>query len=433
MLTHRPDSKFRLVWPALVVLLATAGAVPGSADDVRQPPPQATKPKSPPPVAAVPSDPVFSALLVDGSEIAGRISQVDPSRGVTLAGPGGAEQTVATDRLVKLTRDGASAPSTSGRGVILLPQGDRLANAMVGATTDTALTLQSFSIGNLAVPLDALVGVMLEPPSDVDAATLLEAKVRTEPHDTERLWLTNGDRLDGLFAGMTDKQVLFQPPTGQVALAKEGVVAVGFNPMQVVDQPPRGPYFEWLLLDGSRFGLSPSRVDRGQVTGRTRFGAEVRFSIGEVARIRVLGANVTYLGDRAADKVVYEPYLGPTRPYRRDASVVGSALRLGGQVFDRGLGTQSRTLLAYRLDPQSKRFQAIVGLDDAAGPLGNVVFKVLIDGKPRYESPTMGLGDPPKRVDIDLDGGKVLILITEFGERGDVQDSGDWAEARIIR
>jgi len=113
--------------------------------------------------------------------------------------------------------------------------------------------------------------------------------------------------------------------------------------------------------------------------------------------------------------------------------VVGPALRLGGQTYDRGLGTQSRTLLAYRLDPKAKRFQALVGLDDAAGPLGNVVFKVLVDGKPRYESPSMGAGEAPRAVDVALEGGKVLILTTEFGERGDVQDSGDWVEARIIR
>ncbi len=112
---------------------------------------------------------------------------------------------------------------------------------------------------------------------------------------------------------------------------------------------------------------------------------------------------------------------------------LGTPLRVGGRAFDRGLGTQSRTLLAYRLDPGSKRFQATVGLDDRAGPLGNVAFKVLVDGKARFESPPMGAGEPPRVVDVDLEGAKVLILITEFGERGDVQDAGDWVDARIIR
>ena len=41
--------------------------------------------------------------------------------------------------------------------------------------------------------------------------------------------------------------------------------------------------------------------------------------------------------------------------------------------------------------------------------------------------------DPPKPLDIDLAGGKILILVTEFGDRGNVRDLADWAEARIIR
>ena len=41
--------------------------------------------------------------------------------------------------------------------------------------------------------------------------------------------------------------------------------------------------------------------------------------------------------------------------------------------------------------------------------------------------------DPPRALDIDLSKGKILILITEFGDRGNVRDLADWAEARIIR
>ena len=304
---------------------------------------------------------------------------------------------------------------------------------MIGASGNLTLAVQPVAFGRLAIPLDGILGLLVAPPSDVDALNTLETKVRTEPRTAERIWLANGDKLDGLFAGLTEKQVAFQPPGGKIDVARSGVVAIGFDPSQVAAETPKGPYYEWLLIDGSRLGLDQSRIERGQVVGQTGFGVEVRFPIGEVARVRVLNSSVVYLSDRPADRVIYEPYLGPTRPYRRDSSVNGPALRLGGQTFDRGLGTQSRTLLAYRIAPGARRFQATVGLDDAAGALGNVMFKVLVDGKPRFESPLMGAGDPPKSVDIDLNDGKVLILITEFGERGDVQDSGDWVEARIIR
>ena len=71
--------------------------------------------------------------------------------------------------------------------------------------------------------------------------------------------------------------------------------------------------------------------------------------------------------------------------------------QLGGQPYDRGLGTQSRTLLAYRLKPGDRRFQALVGVDDRAGPLGSVVFRVLVDGKSRFTTPPMSARDTPGR------------------------------------
>ena len=71
-------------------------------------------------------------------------------------------------------------------------------------------------------------------------------------------------------------------------------------------------------------------------------------------------------------------------------------------------------------------------LDDSAGPLGSVVFRVLVDGQQRFVSPPMSVRDTPKSIDVDLTGAKVLILVTEFGERGEIRDFADWVEARII-
>ena len=65
-------------------------------------------------------------------------------------------------------------------------------------------------------------------------------------------------------------------------------------------------------------------------------------------------------------------------------------------MYERGLGTQSRTLLAYKLKPGDRRFQATVGVDERAGPLGSVVFRVLIDGKAVVTTPSMTARDNPQ-------------------------------------
>jgi hypothetical protein len=382
----------------------------------------------------VPSDPVFTALLTDGSTVSGQVRRLGEKEGVTLVSEQGDERPVPLDRLVKLSREGALPPSTAEEGeIVLFPDGDRLAHAKVGQAGEFNLGVRSTALEELSIPLDGILGLIFDPPSDPSAADALVARVRAEPRESELLWLANGDKLPGSLVGLDDKKVSFQSATGKLELPRSGVVALGFAQGQVDYRRPAGPYLELTLLDGSRLGVTGVRMERGQVVATTRFKAEVRLPIGELAQAHALNASVVYLSDRETSGTIYEPYIGPTRPYRRNATVSGEVLRLGGRAFDRGLGTQSRTLLAYKLEPGSKRFQALIGLDDRAGPLGNVVFKVRADDKILYESPPMAAGEAPKLVDVDLAGARILILMTEFGERGDVQDHADWVEARIIR
>jgi hypothetical protein len=408
---------------ALSLAIALGPALPG--DDA----PRATG-------VAVPSDPVFTALLTDGTTVSGQVRRLGEKEGLTLVSDQGVDQPVPADRLVKLTREGASPPTNAEGGeIVLFPDGDRLARCKIGKTGEFNLAVHSFALDDLSIPLDGILGLILNTPSDPASADALIARVRTEPRDTEMVWLANGDKLPGLFAGLDDKKLTFQASTGKIELPRtdSGVLAIGFAQGQVAYRRPDGPFFELTLLDGSRLGVTKARLERGQVVGTTRLKAEVRLPIGELALVHAMNGPVAYLSDRETGGAIYEAYVGPTRDYRRNATVSGEVLRVGGRPFDRGLGTQSRTVLVYKLEPGAKRFQAQVALDDRAGPLGSVVFKVQVDRTIRYESPPMASGEPARFIDVDLAGAKALVLMTEFGERGDVQDHADWIEARIIR
>ena len=116
-----------------------------------------------------------------------------------------------------------------------------------------------------------------------------------------------------------------------------------------------------------------------------------------------------------------------------DRTVDGHPFQLAGQTYNRGLGAQSRTFLVYALEPGDRRFQALVGVDERAGPMGSVVFRVLVDSQERFKTPPLTDRDPPRSIDLDVSGGKFLILATDFGDRGDVRDLADWVEARLIR
>ncbi len=319
---------------------------------------------------------------------------------------------------------------------MLLPDGDRLYRTVIGPASETAIEVQPNALGNLAIPLESLLGLVLSPPSDADA--LVDA-ARPRP---DRAALVGGP-LAGQRRPARGRVPRHRRPQGQVParrsgaapveLDRAGVVALGFDPALVVYPKPKGDYVELTMADGSRLGVTGPRLEQGQVVATTRFGATIRLALAELAKVHARTAAVSYLSEREATAAQYVGFVGPPRPYRRDATVDGHPLRLAGQAFDRGLGTQSRTLLAYRLSPGDRRFQATVGLDETAGPLGNVVFRVLVDNRERFASPPMSARDAPKVIDIDVSGAKIIILATEFGERGGVRDIADWVEARIIR
>jgi hypothetical protein len=381
------------------------------------------------PPAAV--DPEFEALRVDGEAATGRLSAIAPDRIVLTPADGRAREIPLTD-LVRLSREHAGGRGGEGAHVIL-PDGDRLMNVIIGPATDAAVEVHSYVLGKMSTPLDAVLGLILAAPADPEAGDRLWEKVRSQPRNSEVVWLGNGDRIAGTLVGLDDRLVKLQVEGKPMEIDRAGVAAIGFDPALASYPRPSTAYFEATLVDGTRLGMVDVKLEKGNVSAVTRFGRPLRFPIADVVRLVPRTPAIEYLTERPVDAHSYVPYLGPVRPFRIDATVEGRPFRLGGKTYDRGIGAQSRTLIAYKLKPGDRRFQALVGVDDRAGTLGSVAFKVLVDGKPRFETPAMTSRDAPRRIDVDLGDAKLLILITEFGDRGDVRDFADWVEPRIIR
>jgi NPCBM/NEW2 domain len=388
------------------------------------------------PGQGVPSDPMFRALKVDGTSVTGRLRGIDAAGSVMLAVDDKERiETLPRGVLVKLTREGSTPPPSAegGRTVLIFPDGDRLSRCVIASAGEATLEVQRPERGPLAIPIDGILGLIFNAPLEPDAADVLISRVRDEPRSSEVLWLANGDRLAGGLLGLDDKKVTFQTPNRKADYEASGLVALGFDPKLVVYPRPEGPFLELTLVDGSRLGVTDVRVEGGMVRAKTRHGLAISLPVGELTQVHTKNGPVVYLSDIEPARTKYIPYVGPPRPFKKDQAVDGLPLRLGGKVYDRGIGTQSRSYLAYRLDPDVKRLQALVGLDDRAGPLGSVVFRVVVDGEDRYVSPTMSARDAPRALDVDIKGAKTLVLVTDFADRGDVRDHADWVEVRLIR
>lgn len=116
----------------------------------------------------------------------------------------------------------------------------------------------------------------------------------------------------------------------------------------------------------------------------------------------------------------------------KDQAVTSRPMSICGRPFARGVGTHSRSVALYSLDGSAGRFQAMVGVDDAAGNKGaSVRFMVGIDGRKVFDSGVMHLGEAAKPVDLPLSGHTTLTLVATDGGDGINYDHADWADARF--
>ncbi len=126
-------------------------------------------------------------------------------------------------------------------------------------------------------------------------------------------------------------------------------------------------------------------------------------------------------------------------PYEVDRSNGGAAagdgppIRIRGVQHTKGLGTASVADLKFDLGGAYSRFQATVGIDDAAAPNGSVSFRLLVNGAKIWDSGIVTGTSAPVNVDISVAGVGVLQLVTAPTPDGTANDLADWAMARVIR
>jgi beta-galactosidase GanA len=130
------------------------------------------------------------------------------------------------------------------------------------------------------------------------------------------------------------------------------------------------------------------------------------------------------------------PFLSATNgwgPVERDqsngeqAAGDGKTIRLNGQTFAKGLGTNSVSDVAVWLGGHCSRFTATVGVDDEQGSAGSVTFSVIADGHTLVATPVLTGSSVSQTIDVPVTGAKILDLVVGDGGNGNGNDHGDWA------
>jgi hypothetical protein len=157
------------------------------------------------------------------------------------------------------------------------------------------------------------------------------------------------------------------------------------------------------------------------VAVKTVAGVVVTYpSTAAVAKLDYSQGNVAYLSD--LDPRVDAPEiptdekglrLNAAAPVVRDQGLSGEALKLGTDIFPKGLLVAPDTVLTYAINGDYREFKATLGLPEST-PDGSLEAKVTIeaDGRVLF-SEVVKRKDRPKGVSLDVKGVKQLRVIVE--------------------
>lgn len=185
-------------------------------------------------------------------------------------------------------------------------------------------------------------------------------------------------------------------------------------------------------------------ADSGQLAGEMRGNSATHLHLATgsgwtpsiplaaIRELRFRSTRVTYLSALTPGRAVQRAFFDVPWPARFDAAVTGGPLSLGGRTYARGIGVHAHSELTYELPPAERHLAATIGIDDHVRPRGSVVFKVLADGRPVFDSGPVSGADPPQEVLVELGSATTLTLVVESDRDLDLGDHADWADVRVI-
>ncbi|MBI1374186.1 MAG: hypothetical protein GC159_15825 [Phycisphaera sp.] len=181
----------------------------------------------------------------------------------------------------------------------------------------------------------------------------------------------------------------------------------------------------------------------GRWTGVADGGRAIVFSLGEgsevtlptdvLRQIRFVNGRVLYLSDLDPASVEQTPFFDRVTPWRRDTTLDGGKIRIGGRAYERGVSMHARTVLQYDLAGAYETLRSVVGFEEPAGRLGRAIIRVSGDGKTLWESLDAKGAAPPVAVEVSVAGIKRLTLEVDFGAGQDVGDRVVFADAQLVR
>jgi hypothetical protein len=320
---------------------------------------------------------------------------------------------------------------------VLLDNGDRLAVEPLRLKDESieARWTAYPDAPTVAIPLETVRAVLLHTPESRRVRTRLINQLLDRREESDVVVLKNDDQVTGELLEWDEQGVLLESAVGQARIDLNGIQAIGFDTSLISFPETEGLRASVALRDGTRLVLGDLRVSNdGGLQGQAAFGANVEFRLADVVSLQFRGGRAVFLSDVKPAEYRFTPYLTTHWELQRDRNVAGGPLRLRGVEYPKGLGMHSKSEVRYHLEGKFRRFQAIAGLDDAAGDKGSVTFIVEVDGRRVFESTPQTLRDPVLEIGpLDVSGAERLTLIVDYGDFGNIQDHANWCNPLLVR
>ena len=318
------------------------------------------------------------------------------------------------------------------------------------------LQLDSALFGKVEVPVECVAGILFQLPPGTKSRDREITKFlvppspalpssQAKPLTEDRVTLINGDQLDGPVLEIQGSDIIVETAFGRTTLKADRVASVVFGSSKPHEKESAQVLTGW--SDGSRLPVA-KLVAEPEKNGENRHVQIWPYAdtktpwTAPADQLRfiqpLLSPEITYLSDLTPSDYRHTPYLDRDLPLGRDRNVLGLPLRANVTLYLKGLGVASRSKIVYTLDEPFHRFEAALAIDDAAQgedgtSHGSVIFRVLLDGKLVYTSPTIRGGQAPLPISIDITDAKQLELEVDYTDRADQLDYTDWLDARLIK
>lgn len=340
-------------------------------------------------------------------------------------------------------------PGLQQKSAVWLTDGSWLAGR-VEFNSPQEITLNSDWFHSVKISLRSVRGIVMIAPASIHAWNRLQTQLESTTGGRDTLWLSGNRQIAGVLR-LEYHEVERSPRyilenAGQtIPVEASEVQAIAFSPTLLGKIPTQSKQVVLGLQDGSRLnirkiGLKSDRVNVELADGLVleSLDARAEFSRG-ITCITNQPPRTTFLADiePASYKHIAQSQL--TWPLGRNRDLLGQPLMSSLGVIERGLATHSSSQVAYRLDGSEKKFLAEVLLakpsDGADERLGSAVCQIMVARSGKLQQvATFNLDrseNLPKRIEVDISGAQLLVLVTEQADFAQYGDHVLWLEARV--